>query len=83
MPLSIKSEKADRLARQLAAETGESLTEAIETALRERLEREHARRTGGMKARLDRLAADVAHLPVADSRTSEEIIGYDEAGLPR
>lgn len=83
MALSIKSEEADRLARQLAAETGETLTEAVETALRERLQREHAGRAGSMRARLARLAADVAALPVADPRTPDEIIGYDDAGLPR
>ena len=38
MALSIKSDEADRLARELAAETGETLTEAVETALRERLD---------------------------------------------
>ena len=43
MALSIKSDEADRLARELAAETGETLTEAVETALKERLDREHAR----------------------------------------
>jgi hypothetical protein len=36
-----------------------------------------------MRTRLARLAADVAALPVADSRTPAEIIGYDDAGLPR
>ena len=30
-----------------------------------------------------RLAADVAVLPVADDRAAEEIIGYDDNGLPR
>jgi len=83
MALSIKSDEADRLARELAAETGETLTEAVEKALRQRLDREHARRTPGMRARLARLAEEVAALPVADGRTPEEIIGYDEAGLPR
>jgi antitoxin VapB len=83
MALSIKSDDADRLARQLAAETGETLTEAVETALRERLEREHAKRMGGMRPRLARLAAEVAGLPVADPRTPEEIIGYGDTGLPR
>ena len=81
--MSIKSEEADRLARELAAETGETLTEAVETALRERLEREHARNAASMRARLARLAADAAAMRVADDRTPEEIIGYDDAGLPR
>ena len=83
MALSIKSDEADQLARQLATETGETLTEAVVIALRERLDREHARQAVGMRARLARLAADVAALPVADSRTPAEIIGYDDAGLPR
>ena len=45
--------------------------------------REHARHAASMRTRLARLAADVAALPVADSRAPEEIIGYDDAGLPR
>jgi len=83
MALSIKSDEADQLARELAAETGETLTEAVVIALRERLDREHGRHAASMRTRLARLAADVAALPVADSRTPEEIIGYDDAGLPR
>jgi antitoxin VapB len=83
MALSIKSDEADRLARELTAETGETLTEAVVIALRERLDREHSRRAASMRTRLARLAADVAALPVADSRAPEEIIGYDDAGLPR
>jgi antitoxin VapB len=83
MALSIKSDEADRLARQLASGTGETLTEAVETALRERLDREHAKHATRMRVRLARLAADVAALPVADGRTTEEIIGYDDVGLPR
>ena len=62
MALSIKSDEADRLARELAAETGETLTDAVETALRERLDREHARHAASMRTRLARLAADVAAL---------------------
>ena len=83
MALSIKSDEADHLARELAAETGETLTEAVVIALRERLDREHARHTASMRTRLTRLAADVAALPVADTRAPEEIIDYDDAGLPR
>jgi antitoxin VapB len=83
MALSIKSARADRLARKLAAETGESLTEAVEIALSERLDREQGRRAGSMRARLKRLAADVAAMQLADSRSPEEIIGYDDVGLPQ
>lgn len=83
MALSIKSELADRLARELAAQTGETLTEAVETALRERLDRAQARHAASMRTRLARLASDVRALRIADARTPEEIIGYDDTGLPR
>jgi antitoxin VapB len=83
MALNIKSDEADRLARQLAAETGESLTEAVVNALRERLERRHARQQPSMRNRLQRLAAEVSAMPVADPRGPDEIIDYDAAGLPR
>ena len=62
---------------------GETLTEAVVIALRERLDREHARHAASMRTRLARLAADVAALRVTDDRTPEEIIGYDDTGLPR
>ncbi len=83
MALSIKSDEADRLARELAAETGETLTEAVETALRERLDREYARHAASMSSRLKRLAASAAALLVADDRAPEDIIDYGDAGLPR
>lgn len=82
MALSIKSDEADQLARELAAETGETLTEAVVIALRERLDRQHARLGVTMRTRLARLAADVAALPVSDARAPEDIIGYDDTGLP-
>jgi len=46
MALSIKTAEADKLARALARLTGETLTEAVTAALRERLQRERARRIG-------------------------------------
>lgn len=85
MALSIKSAEADRLAREVAALTGESLTQAITKALRERLERERRRRgrRGGLADRLNELAMSCAALPDLDPRTPDEIIGYDEYGVPR
>lgn len=81
MAFSIKNDDADRLARELAATTGESLTEAVLVALRERLQREASRRRVGAADRLRRLAAEVATLPVTDARSPEEILGYDERGV--
>ena len=68
---------------KLPAKWGSRSFAGVVIALRERLDREHARHAASMRTRLARLAADVAALPVADSRAPEEIIGYDAAGLPR
>lgn len=77
---SIKNPEADRLARELAAATGESLTDAVLVALRERLDRE--RRRPGIGERLRRLADETSRLPVVDPRPADEILGYDQHGLP-
>jgi antitoxin VapB len=82
MALSIKNDEADRLARELALTTGESITDAVLTALRERLERERGRRAPSVAERLRRLAREAAALPVLDARPADELIGYDERGLP-
>lgn len=57
--LSIKTEEADALARALAGLTGETMTEAVTVALRERLAREQARRAvgGTLAARVEAAAA--------------------------
>jgi antitoxin VapB len=82
--LSLKDPETDRLARQVASLTGESLTEAVRTSLSERLRRERLKR-GRAPSLADELEAIVARsdgLPVLDSRSPDEIIGYDENGLP-
>ena len=84
MPLSIKNERTERLARQVAGETGESLTQAIEKALEERWQRLKAgRRSNILTSQLEDIVRRVHALPVLDSRSAEEILGYDEHGLPR
>ena len=84
MALSLKNREAERLARELAAQTGETLTQAILKALRERLQRvrgsSHPR---GLADQLDEIAKRCAALPVIDARSADEILGYDERGLPR
>ena len=83
MALSLKDPETDRLARAVAAMTGESLTVAVRTALAERMERERLRRgrPGNLAAKLDEIAREFAKLPVLDPRTPDEIIGYDETGM--
>ncbi|MEO7836083.1 MAG: type II toxin-antitoxin system VapB family antitoxin [Acidimicrobiales bacterium] len=83
MALSIKNDDADRLARDLAATTGETLTDAVVVALRERLQRERGRRQVGIADRLRRLAGEVAEMEVLDPRPADTIVGYDRHGLPQ
>ena len=85
MALSLKDAETDRLAREVASLTGESLTEAVRRALAERLARERRKRgeVAGLAGRLDALAREGAALPDLDGRSAEAIIGYDEHGLPR
>lgn len=83
MALNIKDERTDGAVRDLARETGEPITTAIRIAVDERLARVRARKT---------LRTDPTDLPeiiargrarlVVDSRSPEQIIGYDADGLP-
>lgn len=84
MALSIKDPEADRLARELAKLTGESLTDAITHALQDRLQRLRRKpsRDPNLVRDLMQIAERCAALPVLDDRTPDEIIGYDEHGLP-
>jgi len=83
MPLSIKHDEADRLARDLARLTGESLTEAVLNALRERLLRQRARgRKGRLRDDLVDIGRRCAALPVKDDRPADDILGYDDHGIP-
>ena len=84
MALNIKDPRTDGLARRLAATTGETLTQAIASALEERLARVgHADPRERKRAELARIAERAAMLPVLDDRSSDEILDYDEHGLPR
>ena len=84
MAISIKSVETERLAREIASKTGESLTGAIQKALEERLERIRQQRRGQiLSSQLEDILRRVDALPVVDSRTPDEILGYDEHGLPR
>lgn len=83
MALSIKDPEADRLARELAARTGETLTEAVVVALRERLARQTGRtRTVPLAEELAAIRQRCAALPVLDEHPIDVIIGYDKHGLP-
>jgi antitoxin VapB len=84
MAMSIKSHEAEALARKVSAITGENLTAAIVTALRERLQHlENSSQRDSLADQLNDIARRSAELPVLDPRTAEEIIGHDDEGVPR
>lgn len=89
MALNIRNPEADRLAERVASLAGETKTAAVVQALRERLERLERERAARYRAhqrladRLDEIARHSAQLPVLDPRPVDEILGYDENGLPR
>ncbi|MDH6234570.1 antitoxin VapB [Mesorhizobium soli] len=83
MALSIKDPETERLARSLAERTGETITVATRRALEERLRRL------GSDARKAALLEDLAGsrrrwsaMSVLDTRSADDILGYDENGLP-
>lgn len=81
MALNLKSERVHDLARELADLTGDTMTGAVEVALREAI----TRRRPALDAKrqlLGRIATHCAALPVLDDREPEDILGYDATGLP-
>lgn len=79
MPLNIKHPEVDALARQLAERTGETITEAVLKALRERTGRAPA---DALREELALIRRRCSRLPVLDSRSADEILGFDDRGLP-
>jgi antitoxin VapB len=81
--LNIKDADTDRLARELAAITGESITVAARIAIEERLSRVRRQQPHGDRAHaLREIVERIRALPVLDDRSPDEIVGYDEDGLP-
>ena len=96
MHLNIKDDETHRMAQSLARETGESMTEAVRLAIRERLERvrderrKERLREGEKELRLK--AEKLAELRAISAETAELLKGspldhaellYDENGLPK
>jgi len=82
--LNIKNPEADRLARVLAQQTGETITEVVISALREKLLREQGRRAPlELKEGLLAIGQRCAALPDLDKRSAEDIMGYNDQGLPQ
>ncbi len=84
MALNIRNPATEKLAAALARLTGETKTEAVTKAVQERLER--TRRAQSKRRLADEIGANARHcasLPRIDRRSDDEIIGYDESGMPR
>jgi antitoxin VapB len=84
MALNIRNAEVQELAEALVRVTGETKTEAIRRALRDRLDRLRRERAQRRRAdELDAIARDCAALPIRDARPADEILGYDDQGVPR
>lgn len=85
MGLSIRNREVERLARMLARSRGISMTEAIRQALANEISQQDPQPESHEEARLHRMleiARSAASLPVLDDRSEDEILGYDDHGLP-
>jgi antitoxin VapB len=83
MPLNIKDLATEKSVRELASVTGETVTTVVRRAAEERLQRVRRDHAGRSLAReLLEIGRRCAALPDLDRRTADEILGYDEAGLP-
>lgn len=84
MALNIRNAETEQLAELLSRLTGETKTEAVTQALRDRLARLRRDRSQRRLAdELDEISLHCSRLPVLDTRSPAEILGYDEQGLPR
>ncbi len=81
MALSIKNVEAERLARELARERGTSMTRAVIAALDDALRRTRGRQAApSLREAIIDISERCAALPDLDTRTADEILGYDERG---
>ncbi len=83
MAINIKDPETDTLAREVAKRAGETITDAIRKSLQERLQRLAGRHAAPTKRdKLYEILNRVDALPRLDSRAEDEILGYDESGIP-
>ena len=83
MALRIRNTKAEKLARELAAESGENITQAITPALEERLQRLRGRSTAiDLVDEIMKISRRCSGIPDKDQRSPDEILGYSPTGVP-
>ncbi len=83
--INIKNKETYRLAQELSRLTGENMTQAVNQAIRERLDRLNMSRQKSRRHRLEEILAiadQCAALPELDPRHPDEIL-YNEQGLPK
>jgi antitoxin VapB len=80
--MNIASPKVDELAHRLARLTGEDVETALERAIEERLSRVAGAPQSDRRTAMQRFFDRVSHMPVADSRPIDDIMGYGPDGLP-
>ncbi len=84
MALSIKNKEVELKARRLAFLTGKPITEALNDSLDLSLLRQSAIQKPTAKeelwAKIQEIQREFAALPDRDTRTPDEIIGYNEHG---
>ena len=84
MALSIRNPKAEKLARELAAESGENITQAITRSLEERLQRLRGRSTATDQfEEITKISKRCSEIPDRDQRSPDEILTYGPAGVPQ
>lgn len=83
MALNIKDPATEKSVRELAALTGETVTMAIRRAAEERLQHVRRERAGrSVATEILEIGQRCAALPDLDARSPDELVGYDEHGLP-
>ncbi len=83
MALSIRNPKAEKLARELAAESGENITQAITHSLEERLQRLLGRSTAtDLFEEITKISKRCSEIPDQDQRSPDEILAYGPTGVP-
>lgn len=83
LALNIRNQRAESLALSVIQITGETKTQAVTQALQERLDRLQAKnKKSSLVDDILEIGRQCAMLPELDDRTADEILGYDEDGLP-
>ncbi|MDJ0684577.1 MAG: type II toxin-antitoxin system VapB family antitoxin [Alphaproteobacteria bacterium] len=85
MPPNIKDVETHALAKRLATLQGQSIAAAVKQAVKaelSRIERRDLAKRAARRQAIEGIVQECATLPVLDDRSADEILGYDDKGLP-